>query len=73
MNRGSDCHLPNDPQPRYSNGITAKLFLKKLILVLITFNPLYSDGFPRYKYIDTISMGLPIVCFNGSQVEFSKL
>ena len=25
------------------------------------------------KHIDTISMGLPIVTFKGSQVEFSKL
>ena len=35
-------------------------------------NPLYSDGFPIH--IDTISiMGLPIVYFKGSLVEFSKL
>ena len=33
-------------------------------------NPLYSD-IPTHA--DTISMGLPIVYFKGSQVEFSKL
>ena len=34
------------------------------------FNPLYSDSIPIN--IDAISMGLPIMFFNGSQVDFSS-
>ena len=42
----------------------------EIIFYIKYFDPLYSMDFPIH--IDAISMGLPIMYFKGSQVEFSK-
>ena len=44
-----------------------------LFLILINFNPLYSDDFPVHVHIDTISMKLPIEYSKRSQVDISKV
>ena len=47
------------------------IFLEKFIIwTSLLISPLFSDGFT--KHIDTTSIGLPIVCLKGSQVEMSK-